>query len=181
MNLQKLPLPKIDSIFPPRIALESRIEFETSPIKEKILVPYGRQYNAEWLEPLARNYPDYGSGGGSQVLVNDAEIVIRRVIDLSRNPPTVIFTRPKMHIKELKSALNRYMDVGHTEVTKEEIIRASAGDSALAKINLYDWQASGWIHVKMDLDDANSGDICVEIKGYIDNDKPWSDPMSGKM
>lgn len=86
-----------------------------------------------------------------------------------------------MYIKELKSALNRYLDVGHTKVSKAEIIQASAGDYTLAKINLRDCQASGWLLVKVDLDDATGDDICVEMKGYIDNDKPWSDPMSGKM
>lgn len=73
------------------------------------------------------------------------------------------------------------MDVGHIKVSKAEIVQASMGDHVLAKINLLDWQASGWLRVTKDLDNANSGDICVEIVGYIDNDKPWSDPMSGKM
>lgn len=86
-----------------------------------------------------------------------------------------------MYIKALKSALNRYMDVGHTKVLKAEIVQASMGDHVLAKINLLDWQASGWLRIVMDLDNAKSDDVCVEIKGYIDNDKPWSDPMSGKM
>lgn len=57
-------------------------------------MPYGRLDNAEWFEPLARDYPDFGVRGGTQFLVKDAEIVINRVIDLSTNPPTVIFTRP---------------------------------------------------------------------------------------
>lgn len=73
------------------------------------------------------------------------------------------------------------MDVGHTMVLKAEIVQASMGDYVLAKINLMDWQASGWLDIIMDLDKAKSDDICVIIKGYIDNDKPWSDPMSGKM
>ncbi len=71
-----------------------KIEFDTIPIKSNTYVPYGRLDNAEWFEPLARDYPDFGVGGGTQFLVKDAEIVINRVIDLSTNPPTVIFTRP---------------------------------------------------------------------------------------
>lgn len=86
-----------------------------------------------------------------------------------------------MYIKELKSALNRYLDVGHIRVSKSEIIQAAGGDVSLARINLNAWQSFGWVIIKMDLNDAKGDDVCVELKGYIDNDKPWSDPMSGKM
>lgn len=86
-----------------------------------------------------------------------------------------------MCIKELKSALNRFLDVGHTKVTKSEIVQACAGDFTLAMINLHVWQESGWLAILADLDSADVDDVCVEMLGYIDNDKPWSDPMSGKM
>ena len=72
-----------------------RVEFETVPIKDKIYVPYGRQDNAEWLEPLAHDYPNLGVGGGSQILVKDQEIIVKRVIDLSATPPNnVIYQAP---------------------------------------------------------------------------------------
>ena len=71
-----------------------RIEFETLPLKQNAYVPYGRLDNAEWFEPIARDFPELGNGGGSQFLIKDSEISIKRVFDLSTSPPTVIYTRP---------------------------------------------------------------------------------------
>ena len=86
-----------------------------------------------------------------------------------------------MQIKALKSALNRYLDVGHKMVTKMEISRASDEDLALAEMNLTEWQSSGYLNLRTVLFSANDDDVCVELIGYIDNEKPWSDPLSGKM
>ena len=86
-----------------------------------------------------------------------------------------------MYSEELKSTLNRYLDVGHIMVTKNEILQATNGDLALSRISLNFWQSSGWLIIRLELSNANNDDACVELRQYIDNDKPWSDPMSGKM
>jgi hypothetical protein len=39
------------------------------------------------FEPLARDYPDLGPGGGRQVLIGNQEINIKAVWDISVNPP----------------------------------------------------------------------------------------------
>jgi hypothetical protein len=55
--------------------------------EDHALVPYGRLDNAEWLEPLARDYPDFGVGGGTQLLLDHKEVLLDEVYDtvLQRN------------------------------------------------------------------------------------------------
>jgi hypothetical protein len=82
----KLQIPLLNSN-----AARYRVEFDILPLKDHALVPYGRWDNAEWLEPLARDFPEFGEGGASQFLIKGQEIPIRKIWDVSTNPPTLIF------------------------------------------------------------------------------------------
>jgi hypothetical protein len=60
----------------PRPANEyiGRIEFDLAPVKDKIRVPRAENDTRNWVEPLAKDYPDLGTpGGGTQLLIEDAE------------------------------------------------------------------------------------------------------------
>lgn len=86
-----------------------------------------------------------------------------------------------MYSHSLKSAINRYLDVGHKTLTKGEIARSASDDLPLAVISLQFWQAKGWLTIIADPISSDNSEVCVNLKSYIDDDAPWSDPMSGKM
>jgi hypothetical protein len=82
---------------------------------------------------------------------------------------------------EFRQTLNRGFDFGMSEVSKSGLELASGGDLALALIKLQEWQSKGWVKIIKSPFNSESNEICVEILKRIDNDQPWSDPMSGKM
>lgn len=86
-----------------------------------------------------------------------------------------------MNLPELKFSLNHCLAVGRRLVTKEEIVRSAQGDIGLALLNINEWEACGWLAVVGNLLEAEDDQFCVEMKSYIDNEMPWSDPMSGRM
>lgn len=71
-----------------------KVEFDITQVKDSVYIPYGRQSRAPWFEALADDYPDLGGGGGSQYLVKHSGFTIKKVSNITTNPPTVIFTRP---------------------------------------------------------------------------------------
>ncbi len=73
------------------------------------------------------------------------------------------------------------MDIGRQTLTKGEIVQSSGGDFPLAVLSLQYWQAKGWLTIVSDPASSDSSEVCVNLKSYIDNDTPWSDPLSGKM
>lgn len=81
----------------------------------------------------------------------------------------------------LKSLLNAHLDHGLREVRSETIVTAAGGDLALASFVLAQWQQAGWVKIIRSLQDSKPDDVCLELRAYIDNDRPWSEPMSGKM
>lgn len=82
---------------------------------------------------------------------------------------------------ELKFIINYYLDVEHTRVTAGELANGMANDPALALMKLKEWHGRGWIKLLSNPIAALPDVVCVEIIGHIDDEKPWSDPMSGKM
>ncbi|MDH5763131.1 MAG: PKD domain-containing protein, partial [Nitrospinota bacterium] len=69
-----------------------RIEFDMTPdIGKNTKVPYGKEYDSPDLEPVTRDFPDRGSGGATQVLVENVEIPIREIWDIGVNPPVKVF------------------------------------------------------------------------------------------
>ena len=52
---------------------------------------------------------------------------------------------------------------------------------ALAALKLGEWQTNGWVRIIGSINDLTSDDPCVVLIDYIDNERPWSDPLSGKM
>ena len=67
---------------PPENTAKYRLEFETSAVKDKAYVPYGNQMDSPIKEPLARDFPNNGVGGATQLLVKDQEIPIKAVYEL---------------------------------------------------------------------------------------------------
>ena len=82
---------------------------------------------------------------------------------------------------ELKFIITYYLDIGHTRVTSAELANRMASDPGLALIKLKEWHGKQWIRLLNNPIGALPDTVCVEIIGHIDNEEPWSDPMSGKM
>jgi hypothetical protein len=47
---------------------ELRVSFDTLPIIDDIHIPYGRWGEADYLEPIVRDFPQGGTGGGTQAV-----------------------------------------------------------------------------------------------------------------
>lgn len=47
---------------------EYGVSFDTLPIIDDIHIPHGMWGEAEYLEPLARDFPGWGAGGGTQAI-----------------------------------------------------------------------------------------------------------------
>jgi hypothetical protein len=67
-----------------------RIEFDTAPIAERIQIPNGNYSRADYLEPITKDFPEFGKGGGYQAITKDS-IQAKRIVDLRTNK--VIFER----------------------------------------------------------------------------------------
>ncbi len=68
-----------------------RIEFETSSVKDNVRLPYGAQESKPFFEPVNRDYPELGSGGATQVLVDGAEIPVNEIWDISVSPAVCLY------------------------------------------------------------------------------------------
>jgi len=86
-----------------------------------------------------------------------------------------------MDMPALKSAINHHLDVGRKILTLGELAHAIREDEALALIKLREWQSKGWVKILKKPIDAQPDEECVEAISYIDGERPWSDPLSGKM
>jgi hypothetical protein len=86
-----------------------------------------------------------------------------------------------MNLPELKFHLNYCLSVGRNRVTKKEIVSSSQGDIGLALLKIREWEAKGWLDIIANLLEAEDDQFCIEIHSPIDNERPWSDPMSGRM
>jgi Bacterial TSP3 repeat len=73
---ERLQLPQVSTV-------KFRLEFDWDAVKNNVRVPRGRNHSAEWFESLAKDYPEYGLGGGLQVVVDGVDIPIRRIWDIS--------------------------------------------------------------------------------------------------
>lgn len=47
-----------------------RLSFDTLQLVDDLRIPYGKWGTAEWLEPLARDFPAFGPGGATQAVTN---------------------------------------------------------------------------------------------------------------
>ena len=56
-----------------------RIEFDIAPVKDKIRVPRGENDTADFLEPLTRDFGEFGEfglGGSPQLLLDSEEVPV---------------------------------------------------------------------------------------------------------
>jgi Zn-dependent protease with chaperone function len=58
-----------------------RINFDTEQTANSLKIPNGKWGTAEWLEPITKDYPDYGPGGATQAITN-SPIKIKNIVDL---------------------------------------------------------------------------------------------------
>ncbi|MCB0350092.1 MAG: pre-toxin TG domain-containing protein [Bdellovibrionales bacterium] len=75
---------------PPQNNASIRVEFDTAPIAERLQIPNGNYGRADYLEPITKDFPDFGKGGGYQAITKDS-IQAKRIVDLRTNK--VIFER----------------------------------------------------------------------------------------
>ena len=60
-----------------------RLEFNTLQIIDDIRIPYGKWGTQNYLEPLTKDYLEYGAGGATQVITNKS-IKIDTIKDLNK-------------------------------------------------------------------------------------------------
>jgi hypothetical protein len=58
-----------------------RVEFDTKQILDDVQIPRGGWGNANHLEPITKDYPEFGSGGATQAFTRQP-LKVRRVVDL---------------------------------------------------------------------------------------------------
>lgn len=58
-----------------------RVEFDTLQVVDDIQVPRGKWGEADYLEPLTSDYPEFGQGGASQIIFNN-KVRVKEVVDL---------------------------------------------------------------------------------------------------
>ena len=68
-----------------------RVEFDTAQILDDVRIPQGMWGEADHLEPLTRDFPQFGSGGATQAITN-RPIQVRRIVDLRTGK--VLYERP---------------------------------------------------------------------------------------
>lgn len=60
-----------------------KVSFDTLQIIDDISVPYGNWGKASYLEPVTKDFPEFGSGGAAQVITH-SEIKIDTIINLPK-------------------------------------------------------------------------------------------------
>ena len=73
-NPQKLQVPHDASV---------RASFDTLQIVDDVRVPYGKWGTADYLEPVTRDYKQFGPGGATQVITNSS-ISVDELVDLMK-------------------------------------------------------------------------------------------------
>jgi hypothetical protein len=68
-----------------------RLEFDWEAVKNSVRVARGRLHTAEWFEALAKDYPENGLGGGTQMVVDGVDIPIKKVWDISGSNPIQVY------------------------------------------------------------------------------------------
>ncbi|OFZ15590.1 MAG: hypothetical protein A2Z20_04940 [Bdellovibrionales bacterium RBG_16_40_8] len=58
-----------------------KVEFDTKQILDDVKIPNGNWGKADWLEPITKDHPQFGSGGAYQA-VTSQKIQATRIIDL---------------------------------------------------------------------------------------------------
>ena len=58
-----------------------RVEFDTLQVVDDVKIPRGMYNTADYLEPLTKDYPQFGAGGAAQAITN-SEIEASRIVDL---------------------------------------------------------------------------------------------------
>ncbi len=83
--IEKIQLPKINDA-------RYRVEFDTLQLVDDLEIPRGRYGKEDYLEPITKDFPEYGKGGATQA-VTGRRIEVDRIIDLSTG--RAVFIRKK--------------------------------------------------------------------------------------
>ncbi len=67
-----------------------RAEFDTLPYVDKTKIPNGDWGEADYLEPITKDFPGFGQGGATQAVI-DREVSVSKIIDLKTGQ--VVFER----------------------------------------------------------------------------------------
>ena len=59
-----------------------RVTFSLSVDTTVIKVPKGKYGKGHWLEPFAKDHPEFGKGGGSQYIISHSKLTILEIYDL---------------------------------------------------------------------------------------------------
>lgn len=62
-----------------------RVTFSLSVDTAVIKVPKGKYGKGPWLEPFAKDHPEFGKGGGSQYIISHSKLTILEIYDLKTN------------------------------------------------------------------------------------------------
>ena len=58
-----------------------RCQFATIQAKENLKLPRGKQNTMEYFELLTRDFPENGIGEGTQLLLEEKEVIVNEVFD----------------------------------------------------------------------------------------------------
>jgi hypothetical protein len=67
-----------------------RAEFDTLPYVDKARISKGAWGKADYLEPITKDFPDFGEGGATQAVI-DAGVSVSRIVDLKTGK--IVFER----------------------------------------------------------------------------------------
>ena len=76
---------------PPNSSAKFRLEFDWEAVKENVRVTRGDNHRADWLEPLAKDFPANGLGGGTQMVIDGVSVPIKKIWDISATVPIQLY------------------------------------------------------------------------------------------
>ena len=87
-----------------------KVSFDTLQIVDDISVPHGKWGTADYLEPITRDYPEYGPGGATQAITH-SQIRIDSIEQLPKKKGVQMYTHSEQEKKlSLKIVKDIFID-----------------------------------------------------------------------
>jgi hypothetical protein len=144
-----------------------RVRISLNDVKDNVRVARGLNDQADFLEPLAKDFPNLGSpGNGLQLLIDGLQ-------------PNVVFEpfwwvmNKNFKYLKLVGSIERWMESGNPEISLQYLLDASDNDLEYISTQLCKWKNEGKIEWLLTLDLNQVNKSVVRFSHYITKHIPW--------